>query len=92
MAYIQLVDESQARGELASAYRRVGPIVESAYGARLVPDVFRAPSLVPAYANFLSEQLRLMTDDGNVYLASADATVPRFLVAFMTALYSECFH
>lgn len=94
MTHIRLITEDEATGQVADDYEFISGVYSRGDAERRTPiaDVFRASSIVPAYCHFTRIQLGLITDQGRAYLESPDATVPRMVPDFATAMFSSCFY
>ena len=94
MTHIRMIAEDEADGQVADDYEFFAGIYSQGDPERRAPiaDVFRASSIVPPYCHFTAIQLGLITDQGRAYLESPDATVPRMVPVFSTAMFSSCFY
>jgi len=91
VAYIKIVDESSATGQLAADYDFISQSYTHGFGAEMpTPQVYRPSSIVPAYFNFGAVQNRVLTNNGAH--DRPQGPVPGILVNFAVSLYSSCFY
>ena len=85
MAFIRIVDENLAKGDVADDYA----FLSSSYSGILgegtpTPQVYRTNSIVPAYFRFGSVQNRVLTNDG--HHDGEEGPVPGILVMFAISM------
>lgn len=91
MAYIDIVDESQANGSLKADYTYLSDSYSAISGSRVpTPQVYTASSLVPAYFHFGAVQNEVLTNGGRHDLRQAG--LPNILVNFGVSHASSCFY
>ncbi len=91
MAYIRIVNEDEARGQLAEDYEFLSDSYSHAAGQRVpTPQVYRTPSVVPSYFHFGAVQNRVLTNDGQHN--REQGPVPGIMVNFATSMFSSCFY
>ncbi len=91
MAYVRIIDQSEARGSVRDDYAFIAQSYSNAFGSPVpAPQVYRSSSLVPAYFNFGAVQNRVLTNDGRH--DRPVGAVPPILMNFATSLYSSCFY
>ena len=91
MAHIRIVDEKDARGDVAEDYAFISQSYSKLLGEGTpAPQVYRTNSIVPAYFRFGAVQNRVLTNDG--LHDSAEGPVPAILVMFAISMYSCCFY
>ena len=91
MAYIRIVDEKQARGNVAEDYAFISGSYSKILGEGTpTPQVYRTNSIVPEYFRFGAVQNRVLTNDGQH--DGAEGPVPAILVMFAISMYSACFY
>ncbi len=95
MAYVRIVDESEATGTLAEDYAYLSDSYSRMLGMRIpTPQVYRPHSLIPRYFRLGAVQNRVLTNDGRHDLrqVTEPVAVPNILVNFAVALHSSCFY
>ena len=91
MAHIQIIDESQAKGDVADDYAFLSSSYSGILGADTpTPQVYRTNSIVPAYFRFGAVQNRVLTNNG--HHDAEEGPVPGILVMFAISMYSACFY
>ena len=91
MAHIRIIDENQARGEVADDYAFLSGSYSRILGEGTpTPQVYRTNSIVPAYFRFGAVQNRVLTNDGRH--DADEGPVPGILVMFAISMYSACFY
>ena len=94
MAYIRIVNEEEAQGQLAEDYAYLSQSCSTLVGAAVTtPNVYRTNSIVPAYFHPFTLTNRVLTNDGKFDRPELQqGPVPEFLVNFGVALNSSCFY
>lgn len=91
MAHIRIVDEKQARGDVADDYAFLSDSYSRMLGQGTpAPQVYRTNSIVPAYFRFGAIQNRALTNDGRH--DAEEGPVPGILMMFAISMYSSCFY
>jgi hypothetical protein len=91
MAHIRIVDEKQARGDVADDYAFLSDSYSRMLGQGTpAPQVYRTNSIVPAYFRFGAIQNRARTNDGQH--DAEEGPVPGILMMFAISMYSSCFY
>jgi hypothetical protein len=91
MAHIRIVDEKQARGDVADDYAFLSDSYSRMLGQGTpAPQVYRTNSIVPAYFRFGAIQNRALTNDGQH--DAEEGPVPGILMMFAISMYSSCFY
>ncbi len=91
MAHIRIVDEAQARGNVAEDYAFLSASYSKMLGAGTpTPQVYRTNSILPDYFRFGAIQNRVLTQDGRH--ERVEEPVPAILVMFAISMYSSCFY
>jgi hypothetical protein len=91
MAHIRIVDEKQARGDVADDYAFLSDSYSKMLGQGTpAPQVYRTNSIVPAYFRFGAIQNRALTNDGQH--DAEEGPVPGILMMFAISMYSSCFY
>jgi hypothetical protein len=91
MAHIRIVDEKQARGDVADDYAFLSESYSKMLGQGTpAPQVYRTNSIVPAYFRFGAIQNRALTNDGQH--DAEEGPVPGILMMFAISMYSSCFY
>jgi hypothetical protein len=91
MAHIRIVDEKQARGDVADDYAFLSESYSKMLGQGTpAPQVYRTNSIVPAYFRFGAIQNRALTNDGRH--DAEEGPVPGILMMFAISMYSSCFY
>ena len=91
MAFIELVEESEATGTLAEDYRYLSDSYSRLIGRDTpTPAVYRPHSLIPPYFRLGAVQNRVLTGDGTH--EERREGFPTLLVNFAVALHSSCFY
>jgi hypothetical protein len=93
LAYIRVVDEAQARDNVAADYAFISSSYSKILGPGTptpTPQVYRTSSIVPAYFGFGAVQNRVLTNDGLHDVP--EGPVPGILVMFAISMYSCCFY
>ena len=94
MAYIRLVNEDEAQGQLAQDYAYLSQSYSTLVGDTVTtPNVYRTHSLVPAYFHLATVTNQVLTNDGKFDRPELQqGPVPEFLVNFGVALHSSCYY
>jgi hypothetical protein len=91
MAHIRIVDEKQARGDVADDYAFLSESYSKMLGQGTpAPQVYRTNSIVPTYFRFGAIQNRALTNDGRH--DAEEGPVPGILMMFAISMYSSCFY
>lgn len=91
MAYIRIINESEACGQLAADYDYLSSAYSKMLGSKTpAPQVYRTHSIVPVYFRFGAVQNRVLTNDGR--FDRPNGPVPDILVNFAVALHSSCYY
>jgi hypothetical protein len=91
MAHIRIVDEKQARDDVADDYAFLSDSYSRMLGQGTpAPQVYRTNSIVPAYFRFGAIQNRALTNDGQH--DAEEGPVPGILMMFAISMYSSCFY
>ncbi len=94
MAYIRIVNEDEAKGQLAEDNQYLSSSYSTLVGAEVTtPNVYRTHSIVPAYFRLCTVTNRVLTNDGKFDRPEfQQGPVPEFLVNFAVALHSSCYY
>lgn len=95
MAFIRIIDESEATGTVAEDYAYLEDSYASLFGAPTpTPNMYRTNTIVPEYFRFGAMQNRVLTNNGNFGESNPDqeGPVPGILVMFGVSMYSSCFY
>ena len=94
MAYIRIVNEDEAQGQLAEDYTYLAQSYSTLVGAEVTtPNVYRTHSIVPAYFHLFTMTNRVLTSDGKFDRPELQqGPAPELLVNFGVALHSSCFY
>jgi hypothetical protein len=91
LAYIRILDETQADGQVAEDYAFLSSSYSKILGAGTpTPQVYRTSSILPDYFRFGAIQNRALTNDGRH--DAPEGPVPSILVMFAISMYSACFY
>ena len=91
MAYVRIIGEDEASGELKRDYEWISETYSKALGvATPTPQVYLPNSLLPAYFHLAATHFRVLTDDGRH--PEPEVGVPHILVNFAVSMYSACFY
>ncbi len=94
MAYIRIVNEDEAQGQLAEDYHYLSRSYSNLLGSQVpTPQVYRTHSLVPSYFRLGAVQNRVLTNDGRFDQPRfQQGPVSEILVNFAVALHSSCYY
>ena len=94
MAFIRIIDETEATGTLADDYAYLTESYSALFGPGTpTPNMYRTNTVVPAYFRYGAVQNRVLTNDGDFgEQASDQEPVPGILAMFAVSMYSSCFY
>jgi hypothetical protein len=91
VAFIRIINEDQATGQLAEDYQYLSDSYSHAAKTRVpTPQVYRTSSIIPEYFHFGAVQNRVLTHEG-----AHDrefGPLPTIMVNFATSMFSACFY
>ncbi len=92
MSYIKIINEDEATGTVAQDYAYLAKSYATLFGAEIpTPNVFRPPSLIPAYFRFGAAHNRATSNNG-AHDIPEQGPMPGMFINFAVALYSSCFY
>ena len=94
MAYIRIINEDEAQGQLAEDYAYLSYSYSALTGAEVTtPNVYRTHSIVPDYFRLSTVTNRVLTNDGKFDRPGfQEGPAPEMLVNFAVALHSSCYY
>ena len=91
MAFIRLVNENEATGQLADDFAFLSASYSHAAQTTVpTPQVYHTSSLIPQYFHFGAVQNRVLTNDGKH--DRPVGRLPTILVNFAASMFSSCFY